>query len=98
VRTDLVSNLNPVPFWKGVAVVSFHCNGITAKINLTSQNHTTSSSMTSALFGRVTEQKTGGPTTPLVTSMPLSFVKKNDISGEAVSEPLKVVNWWMVKG
>jgi hypothetical protein len=30
--------------------------------------------------------------------MPLLFVKKNDISGEAVSEPLKAVNWWMVKG
>jgi hypothetical protein len=42
--------------------------------------------------GSVTEQKKGAPMTPPVTSTPLSFVKKNDISGDAVSEPLKVVN------
>lgn len=48
--------------------------------------------MTSEFLGRVTEQKMEALLSPPLTSTPFSFVKKNDICGGAVSEPLKVVN------
>lgn len=55
-------------------------------------DHTASSLMTLSLLGRVTEQKMVSLAASSLTSTPFSFVKKNDICGGAVSEPLKVVN------